>query len=224
VAETANELTAELLAWMGSVLPDVPAVAQPLGLRERKPGIDLRLVRAAPRPTPRTSDPPALVDVDYLITVQLPDAAAEQRAIVELLFAVADRAQSEVVPDQNVAELCGMLGIPVGPGFILRAPLVRAPQAKMAPRVRGPVIVHSSELGMIAGTVVGPGDIPVAGAAVSARGLNRSVSTDRNGQFKFVSAPGGTSGVRLVARARGVEVEGTAVAGQTVTLRLPLEG
>jgi len=219
---TADEITADVVRWIGAALPDVAVNVHSLGDRKRQPGVDLRILRVAPRPGSRTADAPLIAELDYLATVQLDDAAAEQRVVGELLFAAMDRRDVEVVAALDLVQLCASLGIAAAPGFILRTPLVRSRPAEAKPRVRAPLVVHTSELGIITGRVLGPQDTPVAGATVSAVGLDRFVRTDRHGQFKITAAPG-DSDVRLIARARGAQIEGVATVGQPVTLRLPLE-
>lgn len=219
---TADEATAALADWIGTVLPDVKVSTHSLGDKQRQPGVDLRLMRAAPRLGPRTALPPLIADLDYLATVQLADAAAEQKALGELLFAVMDRRDVEVVADVDVLAACAALGIAPGPGLVLRTPLVRERAVTPVRRVRAPLVVHTSDLGIIAGQVLGPKDMPVAGASVSAAAINRFTRTDRNGRFQIGAAPV-EGDVRLVARAKGAEIEGVAVAGQPITLRLPLE-
>jgi hypothetical protein len=217
-----DDTTAGLVAWIGGVLPGTAVCVQSLGDKQRGAGVDLRLLRALPRPGPRAADPPLVADLDYLATVQLADAGAEQRAVVELLFAAMDRQDVEVLAGEDVLGICASLGIAPAAGFVLRTPLVRERAAKQRPLVRRPMVVHTSDLGVISGQVLGPADTPVAGATVSALGLDRLVRTDRHGQFRIGAAPGAAA-VRLVARARGVEIEATAMAGEPVTLRLPLE-
>jgi hypothetical protein len=209
--------------WIRSVLPDVPTVARPLGARERESGIDLRLIRAAPRTTARAAEQPTTLDLDYLITIQMVDAAAEQHALVELLFAAAARHDSEVVSDQSGAELCASLGIPVATGFVLRTPLVRIPARHPAQRWRVPLVVHSAELGVIEGRVLGPQDAPIAGAVITAAGLSAMARSDHDGHFRMVGMPTIARGVQLTARARGTQAGGVGIVGQPVTLRLALD-
>jgi hypothetical protein len=194
-----------------------------LGARERESGVDLRLIRAAPRATARTAEPPTILDLDYLVTIQMADAAAEQHALVELLFAATARHDSEVVSDQSVAELCASLGIPVATGFVLRTPLVRIPARHPTRRVRVPLVVHTAELGVIEGRVLGPQDTPIAGALITAAGLATMARTDHDGHFRMVGMPATTAGVQLTARARGAQAGGVGIVGQPVTLRLALE-
>jgi hypothetical protein len=195
---------------------------QCLGTRQRDTGVDVRLLQVLPRRTERSSDQRVIADLDYLVTVQLSDPAAEQRAATELLLAAMGRHEIDVVVDRNIPEICASLSVPPAPGFVLRTPLVRSHDAKVAPRVRAPLIMQTSGLGIITGRVLGPADIPIAGATVTAVDVDRFVRTDRNGTFRIAATPDSTS-VRLVVRARGVESEATASAGQPVVLRLPLE-
>jgi hypothetical protein len=220
LADTAESTTTDLVGWIRSILPDVPTVARPLGARERTSGVDLRLIRAAPRATARIAEPPTVLDLDYLVTIQMTDAAAEQHALVELLFAAGSRHDSEVVTDQSVAELCASLGIPVATGFVLRTPLVRIPVQRPVRHLRVPLVVHTAELGVIEGRVVGPQDIPVAGAIIAAAGLGNLARTDQDGRFRMAGMPTTTAGVRLTARARGAEAEGVGIVGEPVLLRL----
>jgi hypothetical protein len=220
VTKTADEITAELVAWIGAATPGVAVTVSPLGGRTRQQGLDLRLLRLTPKPPPRTPDPPWVVDLDYLATVQLEDAAAEQKAAGEVMLAAMARGDVEIV-EADVLQLCAALGLPPAPGLVLRTPLVRERDVQPKPWVRQ-LVLQTSDLGVVAGQVLGPQDIPVTGAVVSVVGLDRAARTDRQGKFKIAAAPAGRP-LRLVARAKGVEIEGLATAGQAVTLRLPLE-
>ena len=223
LAETAENTTTDLVEWIRSVVPDVPTASRPLGARERTNGVDVRLLRVAPRPPARTTQPPSIVDLDYLITVQMANADAEQHALVELMFAAIERHECEILTDRSAAELCVSLGIPAAVGFVLRTPLVRLPARHAAKRVRAPLLVHTTAMGVIEGRVVGPEDIPIAGAVISAPGLPNTARTDHEGHFRMSGMPNTASGVKLVARARGAEADGVGIVGQTVVLRLTLE-
>jgi hypothetical protein len=222
LAETAESTTTDLVKWIRSVLPDVPAIARPLGARERASGIDVRLIAASPRPAARSAEPPAILDLDYLVTVQMTDAEAEQQALVELLFAAMDRHECEVITGKDIAQLCAQLGFPAAAGFILRKPLVRERDIRPAKRVHK-LVVHTAPMGVIEGRVLGPQDIPIAGAVISAPGLSSTARSDPSGRFRIAGIPGTADGVTLTARAHGAEVDGVALAGKPIILRLPLE-
>jgi hypothetical protein len=219
---TADEVTSDLVNWVASVLPDVEVCVHSLGAKERKQGVDLRLLRVNPRPRLHTPEPSLVADLDYLISIQLADPAAEQRGIAELTIAAMQRWDLEVLRGRDVFHLCATLGIAPAPGFVLRAPLTREREVKQMPFVRAPLVVHTSDMGVIAGQVLGPQDIPIAGAMVAIVGLDRSARTDRHGRFQIAAVPS-EGPVRIIAQARGAEIEGLAASGQPITLHLPLE-
>lgn len=223
LADFADSVTTGLVDWVKSILPDLPAIARPLGAHEHTNGVDIRLIRATPRPVARTSEPPVILDLDHLITVQMADAAAEQRALVELMFAAIDRHESEIVTGEGIAELCASIGISVAAGFVLRTPLVRTPARRAAKRVRKLVVHAVPDMGVIEGHVVGPQDIPISGAVISASGLSNTARSDNDGRFRLVGMPTTSGGVALTARARGAETAGVGVVGQPIVLRLALE-
>ena len=125
MAWSADEITNEILEWAVSVLPETPANAPALNSNLRKSGIDLRLVRVTPRPPPKGATAPFVLDLEYLLTLQMHDAASEQHALSELMFAALANRGFEVEGGREVERVCQMLGMPVAPGFILRAPLAR---------------------------------------------------------------------------------------------------
>ena len=125
MAWSADEITTQILEWAMSVLPETPGNAPALNSNLRKSGIDLRLVRVTPRPSPKGATAPFVLDLEYLLTLQMHDAASEQHALSELMFAALANRSFEVEGGREVERVCQMLGMPVAPGFILRAPLAR---------------------------------------------------------------------------------------------------
>lgn len=216
-------ITRRLVDWTRTVLPAAAVTARSLHDASRDDGVEFRLLGLTPRPAPRGPAAPAMLALDYLVTLRLADPLAEQAGLAELLFAAMDEADFEVIEGRNAAELCAELGLPVAPGFILRTLLVRTRPARKVALVREPLVVHAAELGVIEGTVLGPGDVPIAGAVVTARDLARSTRTDGAGRFRLIGPPNGGRTTRLHARARGVETEAEAASGQSVILRLPVE-
>jgi hypothetical protein len=197
--------------------------SKPLGARERGKGVDVRLLALAPRPALRAANPPNVLDLDYLVTVSLDDAAAEQYALAELTLAAADRSDFEIVSTRSAADTCAALGIPVAAGFILRTPLMRERAVKTAPLVRFPLKVESGDVGVVEGSVLGPNDVPIAGAVVTIPGLGRNARTDAYGRFRFAAALRDPAGIKLNVKARGVEIDASAKPGESVVVRLPLE-
>lgn len=220
--EGLQETTHELVDWARHVLPGRTVSARSLGDRESPEGVDIRLVGLVPRPTPRAASPPLILAADYLLTVRAADAIAEQTGIMDLMLAAMDYEHAEVATDRDVPKLCIELGLPPALGLVLRATVSRRRPATRAPLVRFPLKVAAGELGVLQGSVLGPGDTPVAGAIVRAAGVDRAAQTDAFGRFRLYG-PVGDAVVRLNVRARGVEIDDEVEPGHPVILRLPLE-
>jgi len=219
-AGTADQITHGLIDWIGVVLPGVSVSARSLAAREREDGVDVRLVGLSPRAPPRVPAPPFIVELEYLITLRMSDAFSEQRLLADLLLAAIDQPEYEIVT-RSAAELCVTLGIPAAAGFVLKTPLLRPRVAKRAPLVRFPLEVHTADLCLLQGKVVGPGDVPIAGAVISTN--DRVSRTDANGNFQIPGVPDEGKAVALHVRARGLEAQMTAKIGEFNVLRLALE-
>lgn len=224
--EGLEETTRELIGWVQAVLPDRAVAARSLGDRDCGEGVDLRLVGLAPHATPRAASPPLTVAADYLLTIRAADPIAEQTGAMALLFAAMEHDEAEVVLDRDALKLCTELDLPPGPGFVLRAMVSTASRRAVARAglVRFPLVIEGGELGVLHGSVLGPGDAPIAGAVVRAEGVHRSAQTDAFGRFRFHGPVGAKNKpVRLNVRARGVEIDHEVETDGPVILRLPLE-
>jgi len=226
MAEGLEETTRDLIGWTQEVLPGRTVVARSLSDRECGEGVDLRLVGLAPRAAPRAASPPLTLVADYLLTVRAGDPFVEQTSAMALLFAAMERDEAEVVADRDALKLCGELDLPPGLGFVLRATVstARRHAAARAALVRFPLTIDAGELGVLQGSVLGPGDTPVAGAVVRVEGVDRTAETDAFGRFRLHGPVGSkTKPIRLNVRARGVEIDSEVKSGSPVILRLPLE-
>ncbi len=224
--EGLEETTRDLIGWTQEVLPGRVVVVRSLAERDCGEGVDLRLIALAPRSAPRAVSPPLTLAADYLITVRAADPLVEQAGVMDLMFAAMEREETEVVADRDALKLCADLSLPPGPGFVLRAmvSIARRRQADRAPLVRFPVTISGGELGVLQGSVLGPGDTPVAGAVVRVEGVDRTAQTDAFGRFRLRGPVGAKNKpVRLNVRARGVEIDSEVETDSPVILRLPLE-
>jgi hypothetical protein len=224
--EGLEETTRELIGWTQQVLPGRAVVARSLSDRDCGEGVDLRLIGLAPRATPRAASPPLTLTADYLVTVRAADPIVEQTGAMELLFAAMEHDEAEVVLDRDALKLCADWTCLLGPvsccGPWSRSPGVGRSLAR--PRSLSAHDRRSGELGVLQGSVLGPGDTPVAGAVVRVEGVDRTAQTDAFGRFRL-HGPVGRKGapVRLNVRARGVEIDSEVETGNPVILRLPLE-
>lgn len=72
-------------------------------------------------------------------------------------------------------------------------------------RVRQPLRVNQAQIGTLRGRVVGPGEVPIPGAAVRAVDLGIATRTANDGQFALAGVPTDTP-VRLLVSARGTRM------------------
>ena len=224
--EGLEETTRDLIGWAQEVLPGRAVVARSLGDRDCGEGVDLRLIALTPGATPRAVSPSLALAADYLLTVRAADPIVEQTGAMALMFAAMEHEETEVVSDRDALRLCAGLSLPPGPGFVLRAmiSIARHRPADRAPLVRFPLTISGGELGLLQGSVLGPGDTPVAGAVVRVEGVDRTAQTDALGRFRLHGPVGAKNKpVRLNVRARGVEIDSEVETGSPVILRLPLE-
>lgn len=221
--DSADDVTRGFVAWIGSVLPDTAIASRTLSDTTVGEGIDVRLLGLEPRPSQRVASPPAVVALDYLVSVRAADAFAEQRAAAELLFAALDLPDCTVRTDLSAFGLLRTLGLPAAPGFILQLLLSRQRTVERAPPVRFPVVVRATGIDAVEGEVRGPEDVPLAAAKVSAPGFRRTTRTDSRGRFRLPGMPGGGDAIELEIEARGVTARAEARPGRPVIIRLPLE-
>jgi hypothetical protein len=123
--------------------------------------------------------------------VRAADPIVEQTGIMELMLAAMEHEHAEVATDRDTLKLCVDLGLPPALGFVLRA-MFSSPSSGgcRAPLVRFPLTVAAGELGVLQGSVLGPGDTPVAGAVVRAEGVDRTAQTDAFGRFRLYGPVG----------------------------------
>src|SRR5205085_2426500 len=92
------------------------------------------------------------------------------------------------------------------PTFLLGAKYKQERAVPPTRYVRQPLVVHATPIIAFQGVVVGPGEMPIAGARVEAVGLNLYERTDSHGRFKFPTVPSGPHPLNLRVTAKGREV------------------
>lgn len=218
----ADEVTQGLVDWVRRHIPNTRVDAQPIGRDTGEDGIDIRLIALTPRFEPRQRDCiEHIVALDYLLTVRFADPLAEHRNLAELAFAAMETAGYEIVADRSPAEACAAIGLSPSAGIMLRAQARLSQELPRAPLVREPAIARLVPLGHVEGVVVGPGNVPIAGAFVTLEGDARAAVTGPDGRFRFAT-PAGTL-VHLTARARSTEAAVSAEPGDPAVIQLPLE-
>jgi hypothetical protein len=219
--DEAARATRALVDWIGDCVGDVAVAAATVTSAPEAGRIELRLAAITPVSEPRAIDRrSATIALDYLVTLRLDDPIAEHQALADLAFAATEDERYEVA-GQGAGELCAALGLPRMAGIVIRTQANRSHVPKRAPLVRAAAVTHLVPLGTVEGVVLGPGDIPVAGATVSLSGVQRAVRTDGDGRFSF-TAPAGQP-ARIAVRGRGATAEAVANPDVPIVIPLPVE-
>jgi len=218
----ADEVTRGLLDWVRRHDSGGRVDVQTLGRESEEDGIDIRLLDVAPRLEPRVRGRiDRTLALDYLVTVRFADPIAEHRRVAELAFAAMANPFYEIVADRPPAQACLALGLKPSAGLVLRAQARLSEDQPRAPLVREPAITRIVPLAFVEGTVVGPGNVPIAGALVTVDGSDRAATTGADGRFRFAT-PADTA-VRGTVRARSTEMPIVAEPGRPAIIPLPLE-
>ena len=198
-----DDAAAQLQSWAGTVVPGARVVLGPPAGAATEDQVSLHLVQIEGRPPPRgPRRPPLQVDLHFLVTAASPRPEAELHMVGELLFAALARDDLEVELHPVTPGVWRSLGTGPRAAFILRVPFQRALPEPRAPRVRGPLVTRTVPGRPLHGQVLGPGNVPIAGAAVELPALQLFTSADAGGNFSFANVPPEPP-PRLVVRAKG---------------------
>ncbi len=201
----------ELLAWARQVLPsvDLQLTAPAESAGNSCVYLYLMGLRPAP-PSQHIRRAPLTVTLNYLVTSAAGDPEEAHRLLGELLFAAMSHERFEVDLETLSLQSWHAFGVAPRPAFVLRTPLqLERPQqlqrvtsyAKMRPMPAVPFV----------GILLGPGDLPIAGARITLTELGSNTTTDNAGRFRFPTTPSGKTAKRLRIQAKGLDVETTAV-------------
>jgi len=227
VAEAESRLADQ---WIRAALgPDVQVVVGTIADAPPSSGtsVTLMLLHIAPAPRPRTTAgiQPLLLRARYLVTIAAPDRAAERQALAELAFAAGPSTEVELESTAPGPELWQSLGVRVRPALFVSV-LLQRERRRPIKRVRQPLVTEWSPSRPLAGVVIGPGDVPIAGALVEVEGLPQTAYSNHRGEFAFRSVPGADPPPTLVVSAKGatvrVRVDGDATASTPLVVRVPL--
>lgn len=193
-----------LTAWVKGIVSEVDVVLGLPHLLEGKSGISLYLLAlAAPSPVWVHRQPATRVTLRYLVTAWAPDEELAHRLLGKLVLAGLEKREYELDLAELPVALWTSLGLAPRPAFIICLPLLLEQPAATTPLVGGPLTIQGTPAGSLHGIVLGPGDIPIAGAGIELPALQLSTHTNARGTFFFATVPVGSPGVHLVVKARG---------------------
>lgn len=163
---------------------------------------------------------PLQLVLHYLVTTHGPDLAQAHRLLWDLTVSSVARSQTDgwtvdftPLPDSVWAAFA----VPPQPSLGLGIPVRHEWDQPEIPIVSEPVQVESSPITTLIGKVVGPGDVPIANARLELPSLGLTTVTNAEGQFRFVSVPGGKNYPReIIVTAKGQR--------QTIKLAMDAKG
>lgn len=204
-----DEVDRRLRDWAATVVGKVPVSLAPPGRQgEEESVVGLYLLELAENPSPRTSGPqPLQVLLRYLVTASSPQPEEAHHLLGELLFAAMETSEMEVTLEPLPVALWQAFGVMPQPAFTVRVPLQKERKARPLRRVLEPLVMAASPMARLAGVVLGPGDLPLAGARVELPALSLSTRTDFRGHFFFDAVPRDAPGMlRVQAHGRELSV------------------
>jgi hypothetical protein len=221
--EDADQRLAE---WAGAVLGDISVSFDPPQPQPKGKGVSLYLYEVRPEAPLRSRMPPMLTSLRYLVTTWAPVQSEAHTLLGELIFAALEQPDMELDPAPLPVEAWSTFGVALRPSFILRVPLRRERPVQTAKLVRQRLVVQTAALVPLQGIVLGPEDIPLAGARIEMAALSLSTSTDNRGRFVFPSVPGGANPttLRVIAKGKELTLAARAASDEPLVIRFgPLE-
>jgi hypothetical protein len=192
----------KVLAWARAAVPDAEVAIAPPPAAGTGAGVRIHLLSIHPVAAMRgMKRPPLELSLRYLVTAVAEDDADAHRWLGALAFGALDVADWQVERTPPPIELWLAFGVAPQPAFIVAVPLRLERPEKEVPLVRLPPVVKSTPITELAGVIVGPGGMPIAGASIEIPSLQLDARTDPDGAFRFPSVPA-TSAVSLVVRAK----------------------
>jgi Carboxypeptidase regulatory-like domain len=149
---------------------------------------------------------PVVLRLRYVVAAHGPSDAAALELIDRLLVASVDTplpADLEVDFAPVPIDVWQALGVRPRPAVTVRVMARYAPATPEVPVVRQPLKVIGAGVRMLRGTVVGNGDVPLAGAEVVVAATNATTRTSDRGAFEFAGVPDSLDPVRLAVRTKG---------------------
>ena len=198
-----DQVCEQLHTWVYSAV-DAGAVSfDPPGAATGRRGVSCYLLEIAEDPPLRSArNAPLQLACHFLVTCWAPTPIEANRLLGELIFAAMQHADYRVLLQPAPAELWLAFATIPRPSFMLRVPVQLVRPETSAPRVRKPIDVDSAPLTQLVGLVLGPEDIPLAGARVELPALQRVTRTDAHGRFRLtgVAAEPRTRRLRISAK------------------------
>lgn len=204
-----DQICEQLQTWVQNAVDAGTVSFEPPGAATGPRGVSCYLLEIAEDPPLRgVRDAPLQLACHFLITCRAPAPLDANRLLGELIFAAMQQTDYRVLLQPAPAELWLAFAAPPRPSFVLRVPAQLARPQTPAPRVRKPIDVEGAPLTQLTGVLLGPEEIPLAGARIEMPALQRVARTDAHGRFRItgVAAEPRIKHLRISAKGETREV------------------
>lgn len=202
-----DEVDAEVVSWIQSVVGDVSVLLEPPArLADASAAVvSVYLTEIVRDPAPRdVRQTPARLGLRYLVSVSDKSVARAHALLGQLLLAAVEDESQQVVLDTLSPAYWAAFGVEPRPAFMLQRPLAPVKQREVVPIATG-VLARTALLQPLLGQVLGPRDLPMAGARIEISGTGQVARADHHGRFRIMYAPVQGATTTLKVRAKGRE-------------------
>lgn len=203
-AAVLTQADAELEAWLAGLVSPAHVSLEPPRAAHEGSGIGAYLLALAPCPPLRGHlRSPRQAMLRYLVTAWAASPADAHGLLERVLLAALERTDLEV--DLQALDGATWLALGASPqaSFVLAVPVRHPLPQEVDKPVRQPVIIEPRPIGSLRGVLLGPGEVPLAGAEVVLASLPRRSLTDAGGRFELVGVPLDERPHQLEVHARG---------------------
>jgi hypothetical protein len=222
----------KVVAWVqGAVAPTPVTLAAPSDDNATE-GIRVYLMELVRKPSVRSgpAKPPLEISLRYLVTSHAREVTEAHRRLWDLMVRAVAKSEEgdwEVEPDPIPLEAWQAFGVAPCPSFVLTVPARHEWERPVPQLVREAPVVETSPACSLEGYVLGPRDIPLAGASVVLPSLGLSTVAGTGGRFRFASVPAGRrfpAELFIEARGRRLTVPlDREAAGEPLQIRIRLD-
>jgi hypothetical protein len=199
----------ELRRWIAAAVDEEVEVSlvAPGTPSEKSPAAgSVRAYLTALEPAPANAaerNAPLEFRVKYLITVSADNPRREHRLLGQLVTDALEHRHGELDLTGPSEATWRAFGVAPRPAFFLRLPVRIERPARDLHRVTQPPIVRSGRARPLVGRVLGPEEVPVAGALIEYEPLHATARSDPRGWFRFPSVLSSDAAQEITIRARG---------------------
>ena len=178
-------------SWVTDVLGEVSTSHDsPASMEAKSRCINLFLMALGPSLSTRNAKTsPLQLEARFMVTAWGPDIAQANDDLCGLGFAAMESPLFEVDFAPLPVTTWVAFTMPPRPAFSIHLPVRKQRAQRPARIVSAPLVVLPTLMHRLAGVVVGPMNVPIAGARVELLTLGLATQTDSEGQFDFAGVP-----------------------------------